>query len=334
LERGETFVDGGGDSLKLLTLVFDIERQLGIALPVANFDLDMTARDMAQVIDAALEGAISPPSRRDRTSAVLLKSGTGQPSVFIAPGVHGYASEMNAVARHLASVRPVFGLQSAGLNAGALPTEIIMTLAAQYVAAITEIQPRGPYVLIGYSFGGLIMLEAARILRSQGEEIALTALLDSYPNPQFWPMHARLKLLAKKAGHYLNTMRRLQIGAIAPYAAVKAARLIPYLPPSLGYMLQSLRESLDAGSGTLADVPRDHVEAEARHPGSRYHGKVVFFVPEVPLFPVDPLFVWRKWVSQLEIITVPGDHLTMRDAYADALAAALDRSIASALAKQ
>jgi acyl-coenzyme A synthetase/AMP-(fatty) acid ligase/thioesterase domain-containing protein/acyl carrier protein len=332
LERGEAFVDGGGDSLKLLALVLDVERQLGITLPVAEFDHDMTARDMARVVGAAIERPVSPPSRRERTSAVLLKSGTGQLSVFIAPGLGSYASAMKAVGKNLASDRPVFALQPAGLN-GVAASEI--GTAVQYVAAIREVQPRGPYVLVGHCLGGLIMLEAARILRNHGEEIALIALLDAYPDPRFWPMRTWLDLLAGRARYHLATMRRLRVGEIASYAAVRAGSLIKHITARLGRTGQSLRERLDAGSATLDDVGRDLFIAEAWYRRLRYEGKVVFFRPEMSFrFPADPRSVWRKWISQVEVVPVPGNHDTMCSTYADTLAAALDRCIDGALAKK
>jgi hypothetical protein len=40
------------------------------------------------------------------------------------------------------------------------------------------VQPRGPFYLIGYCIGALLMLEVARRLRAQGEEIGLLCLID------------------------------------------------------------------------------------------------------------------------------------------------------------
>jgi thioesterase domain-containing protein len=52
-------------------------------------------------------------------------------------------------------------------------------MAARYLAAVREAQPRGPYRLLGWSFGGLVAFEMARRLRQEGEEVALLALLDT-----------------------------------------------------------------------------------------------------------------------------------------------------------
>ncbi|MBL1099267.1 hypothetical protein JK363_21895 [Streptomyces sp. 205] len=52
-------------------------------------------------------------------------------------------------------------------------------MAEDYVARIREIQPHGPYHLLGWSFGGAVAHEMAVLLRAAGERVALLALLDS-----------------------------------------------------------------------------------------------------------------------------------------------------------
>jgi thioesterase domain-containing protein/acyl carrier protein len=331
-ERDATFADVGGDSLDLLSLVFAVERQLDIALPLANFDLDMTDGDMARVVTAVLDEDVIAPSRHEGSSVVLLKCGTGQPPVFITPGLSGHGGEVREIGKFLASDRPVFALQAPGLNGGAVLTEI-EAFAAQYTATIEKIQPRGPYVLIGNSLGGFIALEVARILRGRGERVALTALLESYPHPRFWPISPWLDVLLGLARHHLYTIRGLPPGQIVPYTAIRAANLINHLAARLLRVLQPF--DVGAGSARLRKVRRGLIAAWARYRPSRYDGDIVFFKPQTTVrgLPREPLSVWWKFVGQMEVITVPGDHDTMRGAHADSLAAALDRCIERALAK-
>src|SRR5207253_6880456 len=54
-------------------------------------------------------------------------------------------------------------------------------MATEYLAAVREVQPRGPYRFGGWSAGGLVALEMAQQLLGQGEPIALLALLDTTP---------------------------------------------------------------------------------------------------------------------------------------------------------
>ena len=51
-------------------------------------------------------------------------------------------------------------------------------MAAYYLEEMRKIQPHGPYLLGGYSFGGVAAYEIARNLRAAGEEVALLMLFD------------------------------------------------------------------------------------------------------------------------------------------------------------
>src|SRR5207247_8253270 len=53
--------------------------------------------------------------------------------------------------------------------------------ATHYVAELRGFQPRGPYYLGGYCFGGNVAYEMARQLQTQGEKVALLALMNCAP---------------------------------------------------------------------------------------------------------------------------------------------------------
>ncbi len=74
----------------------------------------------------------------------------------------------------------MYGLQALGLDAGQTPHDCIEDMAAQYVRELRAVQPHGPYLLSGWSLGGLTALEAARQLVAAGEPVELVALLDTY----------------------------------------------------------------------------------------------------------------------------------------------------------
>lgn len=53
-----------------------------------------------------------------------------------------------------------------------------------YLDAVREVQPEGPYHLVGWSFGGRLAQHLAARLRSQGDEVGLLVLLDAYPTQE------------------------------------------------------------------------------------------------------------------------------------------------------
>jgi thioesterase domain-containing protein len=86
---------------------------------------------------------------------------------------------------HLPADRPVYGLQAPHV-AGAESHTSIAEAAAAYITQLREVQPDGPYHLLGWSLGGLIAHEMAVQLRQAGERVALLALLDSYELSDRW----------------------------------------------------------------------------------------------------------------------------------------------------
>lgn len=61
-------------------------------------------------------------------------------------------------ARHHVTDRPVYGFRAKGFNAaeGETPFTNLEEVFETYKAAIKKRQPKGPYAIAGYSFGGMV----------------------------------------------------------------------------------------------------------------------------------------------------------------------------------
>ncbi|KAL2001854.1 hypothetical protein VTN02DRAFT_1119 [Thermoascus thermophilus] len=84
--------------------------------------------------------------------------------------------------------RPVYGISSPLYSSRTYRTpNSLDEIARQYVAAIQrEVQPVGPYLLGGWSMGGMIAVKMADILQSQGEKALHVIMIDSV-NPEHYP---------------------------------------------------------------------------------------------------------------------------------------------------
>jgi nonribosomal peptide synthetase DhbF len=83
--------------------------------------------------------------------------------------------------RHLPTDRPIYGLQARGITDPQMAPATLEDMAADYVTFIRQVQPTGPYHLLGWSFGGLVAHTMATQLQDRGESVAMLALLDCYP---------------------------------------------------------------------------------------------------------------------------------------------------------
>jgi thioesterase domain-containing protein len=101
-----------------------------------------------------------------------------RPPFFCVHAIGGAVLCYRDLALQLGGEQPFYGIQAAGL-AGGHAVDDLPAMAAQYAAAVEAAAPHGPYLLGGWSFGGVVAFEMARQMRQRGRPVALVALLDS-----------------------------------------------------------------------------------------------------------------------------------------------------------
>ncbi|MET4166365.1 MULTISPECIES: polyketide synthase Pks13 [Gordonia] len=83
----------------------------------------------------------------------------------------GNTSAYEALLKRLPEDRPVIGFDR-GIE-GTIEERV-----REYLPRLRELQPHGPYVLVGWSFGGALAYGVAQLLREAGEEVAFVGLID------------------------------------------------------------------------------------------------------------------------------------------------------------
>jgi amino acid adenylation domain-containing protein len=167
----DNFFELGGHSLLAIRLFSEIERVWDRSLPLATLFQAQTIEQLAQIVRQ--EGGSATYS-----SLVLMQSGGAKPPLFCIHPIGGNVLEYYSLVSHLGTEQPVYGLQSIGLKAKQIPIDSIEAMAAHYISEIQVVQPNGPYLLLGYSFGGMVAFEIAQQLQAQGKHVALLALID------------------------------------------------------------------------------------------------------------------------------------------------------------
>ena len=172
----DDFFDLGGDSLLASRMLIELEARLGHRIAMAALIDGASPRSLARTI--ADDGS------RSLTDSVVVQVQAGDPRrpvLYLAHDLHGSAFRFRHLAAALSPDQPVMGFESPALTGAPFPFETIEALAERYVDDLVAHQPSGPYFLGGYSFGGILAFEMARILRRRGEEVPLLAVVDIGP---------------------------------------------------------------------------------------------------------------------------------------------------------
>jgi len=301
IQLDDDFFDLGGDSSLALQLFNEIAE-------VCHRELPPVAIYQARTL-AALAALLEQPTAPRFPALVQLKPGARNTPIFLVHGLGGSVMDFFQPVRHIESDHPIYGIQSKGIDGLDQPLERIEDMADFSIDGVRELQPHGPYVLIGYSLGGLVALEMAQRLSAAGETIALLAMLDAYPHMRYLSFGQRTRLIARQAKRGFH--------AVADFSASSS-----YKPPagvSLTPAMQRVRDSAYL--------------ALTRYKPRFYGGKIKFVRAAIGSgFPSNAAAVWRPLVEEIAVETLPGDHLGMIATHYAELASVLSRYLREAFA--
>ena len=289
----DNFFDLGGDSALALELFHEIALACGRELPPVMIYHAPTIAALAALLEQPTTPRVPP--------LVQLKSGSGQPPVFIAHGLGGSVMDFYQIVKHIQTPHAIHGMQAKGIDGVEEPFDRIEDMARYSLDAVRQLQPHGPYFLIGFSLGGLVTLEMAQQLIAEGETIGLLAMLDSYPHVSQLTRGQRARLSTRQT--WRRVARKLQwLGVSPPYQTTVEVSPSP--------ALQHFR-----------DISYLALE---RYQPRFYPGKINFVRAAIPTdFPADPVAVWSNLAQELELNTVPGDHLGIMTTHFESLASVI-----------
>jgi amino acid adenylation domain-containing protein len=196
----DDFFDLGGHSLLAVQLMALIGDAFGIRLPLATLFDSATIEGLAgRVVEARSHASEWP------TLVPLRATGTKPPLFFL----HGHDGELlyfRDLVRGLEPDQPAYGVQPVGLDGRARPFRSVHEMASHYADEILSFRPRGPHLLIGYCFSGILAYELAHQLEQRGHPPALLALIDA--PPQGLNRSTRADVERRKFKEFLETDAR------------------------------------------------------------------------------------------------------------------------------
>jgi thioesterase domain-containing protein len=315
----DNFFEVGGNSLTATRVMSRVCSMLNVELPLRALFESPTIADFAQVVEktAVGESFVWP------TVMKIQPLGTRRPIFFVA------APDINALgyirlADHLGDDQPLYGLQSQkylktttdehGRPLLEFSQAVVEELAHEYVRAMREVQPHGPYLLGGMCRGAHIAFEMATQLKAQGETVSLLAMLDT------WVMENTYSYLFYLDYYYHRTQWFLKL---------RVRDKFTFLRNKIGRSLDNAAVRLRLREGHGASLPP--VTAvywpDSSFVPSTYNGRItVFRVPNQPATRIRSHSLgWeQRAAGGVHVEVVPGGHQTLlREPHVQVLASRL-----------
>jgi enterobactin synthetase component F len=261
----DAFFDLGGTSLLAVRLAARVREECGAELTVGSLFEAQTPAALAARVGSA------GPASRDALEVVLpLRAGGGRPPLFAIHPAGGLAWCYAGLAARLGPEQPVHGIQARGLSGDAPLPVTLWEQAADYADRIREVQPSGPYRLLGWSVGGILAHAVAVLLQEAGQEVGLLALLDAFPAEQWRGRPApeegdALTAVLRMAG-FDRTGERTREDVLATLRRA-------------GSPLAGLT---DAALSRIVDIVPNHARMMREHRHRTFRGDVLFFTAAAP----------------------------------------------------
>lgn len=279
VSASDNFWELGGNSLLAARLIQKIERCFGTRLTISVLIQAPTVEQLARAI-----------TRQQQTSGfsclVPLQPLGSKAPFFCVHGVGGTVLAFRSLAIHMGPDQPFYGVQAQGLDEREPCLDHVEEMAARYLKEVRAVQHEGPYHLGGFSFGGWVAWEMAQQLTSRGEEVALLALLDSYP--------FRLQPITSSLMAILRFPTQQQLTHVLPKTVRKGIhRRLVWLRLPQG----------------IKNVQRACYQAERGYTLRPYSGRVTLFRATESLHASeDPYARWHELAGSVEVHDIPGHH--------------------------
>lgn len=319
----DSFFELGGHSLIAVRLFAGIKKAFQVEFPISVLFEAPTIRKVAELVRQSRPSAgftlgDRPAALRKRhTHLVAMHAGSpgAKTPFFLVAGMFGNVLNLRHLAHLIGTDRPFYGLQARGLYGGEEPHRDFATMAADYLAEMRLVQEKGPYLIGGFSGGGITALELAHQLNLRGEEVQLLVFLDTP-----LPVRPSLGKWDKLAIHRQN-LGEQGVGYLRTWAENRLRWEVGKWRRRKGGAVVEPTNS-DFHSAAIESAFR---EALQDYQLRSYPGKITLFRPKLDqkyrlsggrVVSSDLEFVvadngWTPWAASLEVHEVPGNHDSM-----------------------
>jgi thioesterase domain-containing protein/acyl carrier protein len=334
VHEDKTWEAAGGDSLKALELMFDLQAALGRRISMRF---------------------IGPRTRPSHLIASLRSESVGgrgaateaRPLLFLLPWRGGYSFSMVRFAEALSAAAKVEGLDYPPIDPAALRVSRFDDLVADIIRPIRLAAQGGEAVrVLGCSLGGLMAVEIARILAAEGHVIEFVGLLDTTTllpwdfdntDPERVPAHIAGQVYRPILARILRSTRKGTLLRLRPAGVFR--RVIETLLHQGNFAALSwiwwllnllhLRKTCAEFCAVATGFLNARMVIERGRP-AYYPGRVILFRsqdPEWDRLNMPDDLGWSEFSADVSVRRVPGEHRNMFTANVEATTCAVAEAL-------
>ncbi|HEY3328726.1 MAG TPA: amino acid adenylation domain-containing protein [Capsulimonadaceae bacterium] len=307
ISRADNFWHLGGHSLLAVRLFVEIEKEFDKRLPLPTLFKSPTVELLAD----AIRGPIAVDAW---DSLVPIQPNGSRPPIYCVHHIDGVVVCYRELAQYLGEDQPVWGIQAQGLDGIQTPGTKVETIAAKYVEDIIKVNPTGPYLLCGLSFGGVVAFEIACQLRAGGRHVDFVGLIDTY-GPDYFrqePNYEKERPLFMRTLDQFHALRGLEGNERKTFLSQKLKNGINRLKKAngLNVVADDVKDYLPEA---LKAIKEANEKALLEYYPKAYPGELILFRAAERLDRkfTDPLLAWGSLAEDVIVREVLGNHYTI-----------------------
>ena len=291
----DDFFEMGGDSLSAIEFAVWVSRRFGFTLSTTALIAHPTVASLAQQIDRQA-------APQETTIGVLRNEEHPVASLVLVAGGGDSIVSQRPLSKAIETDLRIIGVQGRGIDDRRRTETSVAAYAARAVRELLALDPTGPYVLGGHSFGGIVAQEMARQLELLDKSVLAVAVIDTVA-----PADRRLP------GLFRSTLRRARGWS----DEIRDRRL-------MFAVRHDRRESLRIRKGIVFAT---HVRALSSHVARPCRAPILVIRADAGPNGSDQRF--GRWVELttggLTVVSTPGTHVSIKDVpYVGGVAAHID----------
>jgi bacitracin synthase 3 len=161
----DKFYDLGGNSLNILVILSEIEKDFQIEIPMSIFNYNTNIKHLSKYIINCQK----TPSLEEKCYPLLLNN-KNYGKVFCFPPIAGLGLVYQKLAQRISK----YSIYAFDFLEDEKRIE-------NYIESIIQTQPKGPYILMGYSAGVHLTFKVAEAMEERGYEVSDIIVFDSLP---------------------------------------------------------------------------------------------------------------------------------------------------------